>query len=210
MPQHTTSSSFPGASVGGANASSRGKNPFAVDFALDTITYRSVEWKNNTQKSTRRTVAFAAMPDEDAGSSMPVLVFHPNGASRRILALLADDARSASLRLVCVNRPGQHGTSPARSSRSFGTTAVADAAEVLDRLEIRQAGILCISSGAVLAFAFAAMRPDRTAGLVVGSGCWFPPQQPPKAATVPPYVSLLSCHTCPDLKPGCLVVRRGV
>lgn len=137
----------------------------------------SIELQALKQRGSGRTVAFAHSAQRTT-FNVPCVVFQPHGACRRMIVLLEEKARAAGLFLICVNRPGQFGTS--RPSEASGgskpaavvSAVVSDVVAVLDQLHVEQASILCFSTGTPLALAFAAMHPTRVTGQFVGIASW--------------------------------------
>lgn len=83
----------------------------------------------------------------------------------------------SDIRFICVNRPGKGGTSPAETSgaETHLTTAVQDAAAVLDELGIDKVSLLCQCAGAPFGMTFAARYPKRTTGNFMGIASWVQP-----------------------------------
>jgi len=125
-----------------------------------------------------RSVAFAT-----AGlpSGWPVLFFYPLGSSRRQLALLHERMVENSIWVICVNRPGMHGTSPAvfRDGKVHLQTACQDIVAVLEELRIDQVSLLFMCAGTPYALAFAALNPERITGSIVGVAPWVSPAMCP-------------------------------
>jgi pimeloyl-ACP methyl ester carboxylesterase len=106
-------------------------------------------------------------------SSVPVLYFYPGGGNRRMLVSLAKTL--PDLRLICVNRPGKGGTSPATKGDSHLDTSVQDAVVVLDGLGIDKVSLLCMCAGAPFCMAFALQYKERTTGKFMGISTWVQP-----------------------------------
>ena len=119
-----------------------------------------------------RDIAYSVSPDN---GSTPVLFFYPAGGNRRML--LSFRALFADLQFICVNRPGKGGTSPAKENdaKSHLTTAIQDAAVVLDQLRVDKVSLVCMCAGTPFCFTFAARYPERTTGRLVGISCWVQP-----------------------------------
>lgn len=127
-----------------------------------------------------RTITFATTGDQ---TDSPVLFFYPAGGNRRFLASLHDVALSASLFLVCVNRPGTGGTSAAaRFSAADHVKAVCDdIIVVLGFLGIERVGILSMCAGTVFAMAFASRHSNYTSSDFVFIAPYVPPADCPDA-----------------------------
>lgn len=121
-----------------------------------------------------RTVAYATA---GLDSGAPVLFFYPLGGNRRMLACLHKHALQASLRLICVNRPGKGSTSDSEEGdpRNNVATASADATAVLDALSVSQASLLFMCAGTPFALAFASQMPSRCTGRAMGVASWISP-----------------------------------
>lgn len=79
------------------------------------------------------------------------------------------------LRLICVNRPGRGGTSPASKGYSHLDVSVQDAVTVLDSLGIKKVSLLCMCAGAPFCMAFALQQKERTTGHFMGISTWVQP-----------------------------------
>lgn len=79
------------------------------------------------------------------------------------------------LRLICVNRPGRGGTSPASKGNSHLDVSVQDAVAVLDSLGIDKVSLLCMCAGAPFCMAFALQHKERTSGNFMGISTWVQP-----------------------------------
>lgn len=112
----------------------------------------------------------------DAGGT-PVLFFYPAGGNRRQLHALHGPAVVASLRLICVNRPGKGGTSPAKENgpEAHIATACSDATLVLDALGVSSASLLFMCAGTPFALAFASRCSERVTGRLLGISAWVSP-----------------------------------
>jgi len=121
-----------------------------------------------------RSVAFGVAGDP-AGA--PALLFYPAGGNRRMLQGVDAVARAASLNLICVNRPGKQGTSPApgEGHAAHAVAVCEDAVAVLDHLGIQKASLLFMCAGTPFALLFAACFRARCTGRLVGLASWVSP-----------------------------------
>mmetsp|Transcript_7332 Transcript_7332/g.15202 ORF Transcript_7332/g.15202 Transcript_7332/m.15202 type:complete len:308 (+) Transcript_7332:103-1026(+) len=121
-----------------------------------------------------RAVAFSTAGDLDG---TPTLFFYPAGGNRRMLYVFHAPAVAASLRLICVNRPGKGRTSRAEANdpEAHTTTACHDAVAVLDALGVQQASLLFMCAGTPFALALATARPERITGRLMGVASWVLP-----------------------------------
>ena len=141
-----------------------------------------------------RNIAFSTAGDPNGA---PVLFFYPGGGSRRMLLTFSDIAASASLRLICINRPGKGSTTSAKehTPAAHVGTACRDAAHVLDELKISRAGLFFMCAGAPFAMAFACRFPERTTGKLIGIACWVLPADCNKTKTLFRF-GALHCPLC--------------
>lgn len=79
------------------------------------------------------------------------------------------------LRLICVNRPGKGGTSPASEGNSHLDASVQDAVAVLDCLGVDRVSLFCMCAGAPFCMAFALQQPERTTREFMGISTWVQP-----------------------------------
>eukprot|EP00567_Pseudictyota_dubia_P006389 CAMPEP_0197438132 /NCGR_PEP_ID=MMETSP1175-20131217/5213_1 /TAXON_ID=1003142 /ORGANISM="Triceratium dubium, Strain CCMP147" /LENGTH=319 /DNA_ID=CAMNT_0042967805 /DNA_START=44 /DNA_END=1003 /DNA_ORIENTATION=- len=152
-------------------------DPFAATIQLRTI---------STEDG--REVSYSCTGNEN---DPPVLFFYPAGGNRRMLLFLAE--KLPNLRLVCVNRPGSHGTTTAASSGGEGKLShldatVRDAVAVLDALGIDRVSVLCMCAGTPFAMEFCARHEDRLTGRFVGVCCWVQPADCGRANTKLSYL----------------------
>mmetsp|Transcript_3387 Transcript_3387/g.6163 ORF Transcript_3387/g.6163 Transcript_3387/m.6163 type:complete len:309 (-) Transcript_3387:78-1004(-) len=133
--------------------------------------------------SNERTVTFATAGDPDG---TPVLIFYPLGGNRRMLLSFHQRAVTASLKLICVNRPGMGGTfkAPHKTPASHMSTACNDIIAVLDALDISCVGLLFECAGAPFALAFAAKYKNRTIGSLMGIAPFVQPADCPRTKTI--------------------------
>lgn len=121
-----------------------------------------------------RTVAYGTAGDP---LGAPVLFFYPLGGNRRMLSFLHQHALDASVRLICVNRPGKYPTSDAEDSESehlIGTVCD-DTVAVLNFLAVSRASLLFMCAGTPFALAFASCVPSRCADTIMGIASWILP-----------------------------------
>jgi pimeloyl-ACP methyl ester carboxylesterase len=109
-----------------------------------------------------RVIAVEVVGEPDA---VPVLFCHGLADSRLSARWFEQAASELRLRIVAPDRPGIGGTDPRRLSRV--SDWVADAAVVLDALEIDTAALLGVSAGGPFAAACAARLPDRVRSLLL-------------------------------------------
>eukprot|EP00957_Ditylum_brightwellii_P078416 5963463-Ditylum_brightwellii.AAC.1 len=133
--------------------------------------------------SNERKVTFATAGNPDG---TPVLTFYPLGGNRRMLSSFQRHAVTASLNLICVNRPGMGGTSkaPHKNPASHMSTACNDIIAVLDALEISCVGLLFECAGAPFALAFAAKYKHRTNGNLMGIAPFVQPTDCPSTKAI--------------------------
>lgn len=79
------------------------------------------------------------------------------------------------LRLICVNRPGKGGTSPASKGNSHLDASVQDAVAVLDSLGVDKVSLFCMCAGTPFCMAFALQQPERTTRKFMGISTWIQP-----------------------------------
>jgi pimeloyl-ACP methyl ester carboxylesterase len=111
-----------------------------------------------------------------ASNSVPILYFYPGGGNRRMLLSIVKTL--PDLRLICVNRPGKGGTSPATSSSKVNShldASVQDAVAVLDSLGVDKVSLLCMCAGTPFGMAFAIQHPERTTRQFMGISAWIQP-----------------------------------
>ena len=153
-------------------------NPYQNQITLSTLS-----------SDEGRTIAFSTAGDPHGA---PVLFFYPAGGSRRMLLTLSDIAVSASLKLICLNRPGKGSTStsaaeehntPAVASQHVDT-ACRDAVHVLDELKISRVGLFFMCAGTPFALAFACRFPERTTEKLMGIASWVLPADCDKTNTL--------------------------
>jgi pimeloyl-ACP methyl ester carboxylesterase len=143
---------------------------------------------------TARRVRTARGPIQVAehGSGPALLVVHGMPGDWRQARLVAEDL-AEDYRSLLVTRPG-YGRTPLRSGRTPSQQAALYAA-LLDELGVDRAVVLGISGGGPSSFAFAALHPDRCAGLVlacpVRSGVMTAPAAMRRACAVPGLSSAL-------------------
>jgi len=101
-------------------------------------------------------------------SGRPVIAAHGSPGSRYQLALLADAAARAHVRIICPDRPGFGGSTRERR-RGFATGAE-DAIALLDELGIESAVALGFSGGAGYSLALACEHPARIERVVLVCG----------------------------------------
>jgi len=142
-------------------------NPYEDRIALHTL-----------KVSDGRQVAFATSGDPNG---TPVLFFYAGGGNRRVLLSLHPAAVSASLKLICLNRPGKDGTSKAttRGAASHVKTVCDDCICVLDALGIDKVSLLFMCAGSPFALAFSNKNPERMTGKLVGIACFVSPADCP-------------------------------
>ena len=92
----------------------------------------------------------------------PILHFHGNGSSRLEVAMLADVAAAAGVRLIGLDRPGVGNSDPAPGRTLLDWPD--DVAEVADRLELERFAIEGVSAGGAYALACAYRMPGRLTG----------------------------------------------
>lgn len=119
-----------------------------------------------------RTVAFTVLGDP---RGTPILAAHGSPGSRYQLLPLHEEARTAGVRIIALDRPGVGGTSAAKRSHRagdtrFGGAAALDAVAVLDALGVAQATALGFSGGAGYALELARSFPSRIARVVLACG----------------------------------------
>lgn len=121
-----------------------------------------------------RTVAYATAGDP---IGEPVLYFYPQGTSRRQLYMMHQQMEAASLRVVCVNRPGKQGTSPTQcEGKNAHLQAVCeDARSVLKELGVGKVSVLFMCAGTPFAIAFSSCFPELVTGQAVGVAPWVSP-----------------------------------
>ena len=93
---------------------------------------------------------------------IPILHFHGNGSSRFEVAMLADVAAAAGVRLIGLDRPGVGNSDPAPGRTLLDWPD--DVAEVADRLELERFAIEGLSAGGAYALACAYRMPGRLTG----------------------------------------------
>jgi pimeloyl-ACP methyl ester carboxylesterase len=108
-----------------------------------------------------RTVGFADFGDP---ADPAVLWCHGGPGSRLAPAYVANDASTAGLRLVGIDRPG-YGLSPPAPGRTIGGW-VPEALAVADHLGLDRFVTVGVSTGGAFALAVAALAPERVLGVV--------------------------------------------
>jgi len=142
------------------------RNPYREDITLSSI---------KTEDDRQVDYATAGDPDGE-----PVLFFYPIGSSRRCLLFLHSIGVDASIKLICVNRPGTGGTSESTQRRgTFIETVCRDCVCVLDDLGIGRTNLLFACAGTPFALKFSLMFPSRTASNLIGVACWVSPADCP-------------------------------
>jgi pimeloyl-ACP methyl ester carboxylesterase len=132
-----------------------------------------------------RTLAFDDVGDPDG---VPVLYLH--GCPDCRLTRHPDDAiaATAGVRLLALDRPG-YGASDPPASPDIPAVA-ADISALIDALGIERCGVFAWSSGAMVALALAATRPDAVNALALAAGT-MPNPGPTDDASIAEIVSLL-------------------
>jgi pimeloyl-ACP methyl ester carboxylesterase len=106
---------------------------------------------------------------EDGAPDGPaILHHHGTPLAGRPMDLWVEDARERGVRLVCCDRPGYGGSTPA-PGRTVGDAA-ADAAAIMDELGVERFVTWGISGGGPHALACAALLPDRVAAVASLAG----------------------------------------
>jgi len=139
--------------------------PDTSDSLFSDIELRSVHHDG-------RDIAYSTSPDN---GSPPVLFFYPVGGNRRMI--FSFRALFSDLHLICVNRPGKGGTTPAKESGAAAhlATVVEDVVVVLDKLGIQKVALMCMCAGTPFCMTFAAKHPERTTGQLTGISSWVQP-----------------------------------
>ena len=147
-------------------------NPYQNQITLSTL---------STDEG--RTIAFSTAGDPHGA---PVLFFYPAGGSRRMLLTFSDIAVSASLKLICLNRPGKGSTTSTEehTPAAHVDTACHDAVQVLDELKISRVGLFFMCAGTPFALAFACRFPERTTEKLMGIASWVLPADCDKTNTL--------------------------
>src|SRR3954462_7076760 len=120
-------------------------------------------------------VAVAAPPDQEhrlpdgrslayceygVPDGVPVFNFHGLPGSRIDTRIIAEEARSAGLRLIAADRPGIGRSDPVRGKRTYAGWAQ-DIASLADALGIERFSVVGYSCGGPYALAVAAELPER-------------------------------------------------
>lgn len=109
----------------------------------------------------------------------PILVFPPLSSKHRMLVMMEKELLNASLKAICVNRPGIAGTSPSEDAADHMNLAIQDVLAVLDKLQIQKVGILCLCAGTTYALKFYTAHPERTTRKILGLAPWTLPADCP-------------------------------
>ena len=112
---------------------------------------------------------------EEAGSGEPILLLHGNGTTTedwRASGLFADLAKSH--RVVAVDRPGFGYSERPRTTVWTPATQAALIAKALPQLGLDRPLVVGHSFGTMVAMAFALDHPEKTRGLVLLGGYYFP------------------------------------
>lgn len=123
-----------------------------------------------------RTISYGTAGDPNGS---PILVFPPLSAKHRVLVMMHDDLVKASLKAICINRPGIAGTSPSTDAVDHMNLVVQDVLAVLDKLEIQKVGILCMCAGTTYALKFYTAHPERTTRKILSLAPWTLPADCP-------------------------------
>lgn len=108
----------------------------------------------------------------------PVLALHGTAGSHRQLALVAEDARAAGIRLIAVDRPG-YGRSTLHAGGDMLSTG-RDVVALADALGLDRFGLLGVSAGGPNALAAACVAGERATAVSVMS-CVGPVRRPARA-----------------------------
>merc|ERR1712151_1490080 len=108
----------------------------------------------------------------------PALLFYPLGGSRRLAVHLHADALAANAQLICINRPGKGGTSPALVETRVDTVCD-DVQACLNHLNITKAHVIFMCAGAPYALRFCIRHPTRVSK-VIGFSSWVSPADCPE------------------------------
>eukprot|EP00928_Gymnodinium_smaydae_P002138 TRINITY_DN10759_c0_g1_i6.p1 TRINITY_DN10759_c0_g1~~TRINITY_DN10759_c0_g1_i6.p1 ORF type:complete len:278 (+),score=9.95 TRINITY_DN10759_c0_g1_i6:53-835(+) len=121
-----------------------------------------------------RQIAYSTVGDP---SGSPVLFFYPAGGNRRMLHMFEEFAKAASLRFICVNRPGKGGTSRSLvpGPEAHVDTVCVDTLSVLSVLRVDRASVLFMCEGTPFALSFAARYPQRVTTKLLGVAPWIQP-----------------------------------
>lgn len=128
--------------------------------SLEEVAARAVESYETIELPDGRTLAYNEFGDPDG---VPILICHGWPSSRVMGAALEDVARTVGVRLVSPDRPGIGGSDPHRGRRLADWPA--DAAALLDVLDLDAVPVLGASGGGPYAAACAALIPDRVSAL---------------------------------------------
>lgn len=135
-----------------------------------------VQHERFVDKASGRTIAYGIGGDPNGS---PILVFPPLSANHRMLVMVHDDLVKASLKAICVNRPGIDGTSSSKDAVDHMNKAIQDVLAVLDKLEIPKVGILCMCAGTTYALKLYAAHPERTTRKILALAPWTLPADCP-------------------------------
>ncbi|CAJ1890819.1 unnamed protein product [Cylindrotheca closterium] len=135
-----------------------------------------VQHERFVDEASGRTISYGIGGDPKGS---PILVFPPLSAKHRMLVMMHDDLVQASLKAICVNRPGIHGTSPSKDAVDHLNLVMQDALAVLDKLEIPKVGILCMCAGTTYALKLYTAHPERTTRRILGLAPWTLPADCP-------------------------------
>lgn len=106
----------------------------------------------------------AQLLDVGSASGPVVLVCHGTPDTRWVARTGVAAAAALGVRLVCVNRPGYGGSSPAATTLD---SVAADSVAVLDALGLDRVAVLGMSVGGLYAAALAAHAPDRVSAFAL-------------------------------------------
>jgi pimeloyl-ACP methyl ester carboxylesterase len=99
------------------------------------------------------------------GQGKPVLYFHGTASSRLEALLLRNLAKTASLQVICIDRPG-YGLSTFKERNSL-TDFCGDVNFLVEHLGVGQFGVLGWSGGGAFALTYLACFPERVTKAVI-------------------------------------------
>lgn len=102
------------------------------------------------------------------GSGKPILAFHGGGGGYDMSVLIYQMFTDAGFSLICLSRPGYLRT-PLSSGRTF-SEMVDLAAVLLDKLGIKEVGVVGASAGGPPTYEFAIRHPEKAKAIVVIDG----------------------------------------